>query len=127
MHPVSMALLGMSGWLAVLSFCAMVMPTYFLDAAQCCGSVAVAVAVAVKARDYHGNQLAVPAISQRSQKTVMTSAQPRGFDMSLRWNSPLSTCKSGFAGMMKTRLGSISKFSVMRSTGIVVKRGSLEI
>jgi hypothetical protein len=35
----------------------------------------------------------------------------------------LRTCKSRFSGMINTWLGSISKLSVIRSTGKVVNRG----
>ena len=57
---------------------------------------------------------------ERAQEDVITSGQPRGVEIGLSWNSPPWACKSQFEGMMKTRLGSISSRSLMRSTGIAV-------
>ena len=58
MHPLAIALSGISGWIAVLSFCAMVNAAYLFNTAQRRGSVAVI------AGDNHSNQLAVPVTGQ---------------------------------------------------------------
>src|ERR1035437_10066035 len=61
-HPLAIALSGMSGWAAVSSFCAMVVPPHLLDAAQrdC--------PIAIIAGDHDGDKLVVPVLGQGTQK-----------------------------------------------------------
>jgi hypothetical protein len=98
-HPLSIALSGISGCPAVSGFCATVIPpTSFMPHNA-----------AAPSPSYPDT---ITAISLPSQffvieriKKVITSGHPQGFDIGFSRNSPFKICKSRFSGMMKTWLG----------------------
>ena len=56
-------------------------------------------AVSVLAGHDHGDELSVPVPGERTRKIVITSGQPRGFEIGLRRNSPRRTCRSSWTGL----------------------------
>jgi hypothetical protein len=81
--------------------------TDFFDTAQRVGTVTVV------AGDNDSDQPAAQCSVSERRKTVITSGPPRTFEIGLSLNSSPSTCKSRFAGIMKTWFGSINSFSVI--------------
>jgi hypothetical protein len=85
-------------WLAVSSRCAMVMPpTSFMSHSAAAPSPS-------KPETMTAISLPSQCWVRERRKTVITSGHPLGFEIGLRRNSPLSTCKSRCAGMMNTCL-----------------------
>ena len=114
MHPLAIALAGMSGSSAVSSFCAMVTPPT--------SRISQSASAPSPSNPETMTAISLPCqcCAMERRKTVMTSGHPLGFEIGLRRNSPSSTCRSRCGGMMNTQLGLMCRPSVMSATGISV-------